>query len=1291
MATSDIIVRIRSDQSGFSTQVSQRELDRLATATSNANREIRGMQSSFGQFGQAMKDTVMYGGAFTIVAGLASIPGKVIEVGNAMQGLDASFQATFKSQDAAATQMAYIRDMANRLGLEFVSLAGDYGKWAAATESTNLKGKQQQEIFESVAAAAKILNLSAEDTSGSLRALGQMVSKGKIQAEELRGQLGDRMPGAYQAMARAAKDAGLSVSGTTAELDELLDKGKLSLDVLPAWAKEMKKIFGGDALTLAAANFASETNRMKNAMTDLANTGFTAIEPALSTTVKGLRLLAENEGLVLTSAGLLATFLAARGAGALATYTGAKMQSITASRATAAADAQALQSAAAVTTAELAAARQKAATAALSRSAAAASLARARAALATNTAGVAAYNMAQTRMVAAQQAVRASSAALVAAKAAESAALAANTAAMGAATTATGFLAAASRGLNAALLLVGGPAGAAVLALGALFVYREEIMGFISYSGQAKKAAEAHSEGMDTAKAAAYEYADASDELRKKLIAQKNAALEAARASVEDARAALQAAKDKLAAAQTMADGGSDAAVLSGFGSTDSEEREADHRSAMLQARLKELDELTARYDLFGKSKVEIDKAIEKEEGKKAQATEKTNEALTGQATATNTANDAAKRHADTLKQLIEGLVKQRIELEHGKLAAEYYANRLNGLSDAEARAVAGAGQYNTYLAERQRLNREIASNGAGLKTAYLAKLDEQGLSVGAANISDAVKRMADEAVAQSERMQAALGNVGSAAAGTVSSIGAATSAMVGKAAASAQQVVKMLEQLGWSRSQAIGIAANLKQESEFRPTAVGDGGKAYGVAQWHPDRQRDFERVMGVNIRASGLEEQLKFLTYEMRKGNEVRAGRKLDAATTPQAAAAIVSRYYERPKETDIEMRRRADIATRIAASMGEGASFAKATTTAISAATPDLTQQQQISGVIAQNAQAQLQSIDAARITEAQRNALITDYMRDQQRSLEMAATEQRIRASMTPDQQRRHELIQKEFDPAAVNSIRSAEVGAAFEEEKAALERQREQLTLSAQAWRELTLSRDGYNTQQIATITGMEATNQKLEAGRQLGNDISGIFQNGITSSMQTMLHTGNSILDQLISKLIESVMTSAALKQVFDSFGNGVGDFLSGFFANGAAFTGGGVQAFANGGAFHNTVLSRPTMFFANGGLAVAGEAGPEAILPLKRHNGKLGVEASGMGGQAVQVQVQPSFNIKITNSGNPVKATETKRTANPTGGFDIEILMDQVEARQASNIRKGNGELDSALQDSYGIRRAGY
>lgn len=119
--------------------------------------------------------------------------------------------------------------------------------------------------------------------------------------------------------------------------------------------------------------------------------------------------------------------------------------------------------------------------------------------------------------------------------------------------------------------------------------------------------------------------------------------------------------------------------------------------------------------------------------------------------------------------------------------------------------------------------------------------------------------------------------------------------------------VVDYFTSKGWSREQAEGIAANIEAESGFKANAKGDGGQAYGLAQWHPDRQAEFAKQYGKDIRNSTGAEQLEFINHELTRGNEKSAGTKLRAATSSYDAASIVSREYERPADAAGEASRR------------------------------------------------------------------------------------------------------------------------------------------------------------------------------------------------------------------------------------------------------------------------------------------------------------------------------------------------------------------------------------------------
>lgn len=111
----------------------------------------------------------------------------------------------------------------------------------------------------------------------------------------------------------------------------------------------------------------------------------------------------------------------------------------------------------------------------------------------------------------------------------------------------------------------------------------------------------------------------------------------------------------------------------------------------------------------------------------------------------------------------------------------------------------------------------------------------------------------------------------------------------------------------GWTAAQSAGLVANLEAESALRPDAIGDGGQAYGIAQWHPPRQRDFAAIMGRDIRGSSYEDQLAFVHAELQRG-EARAGDALRDCQTAGEAGACVSKLYERPADREGEAAKRA-----------------------------------------------------------------------------------------------------------------------------------------------------------------------------------------------------------------------------------------------------------------------------------------------------------------------------------------------------------------------------------------------
>ncbi len=151
-----------------------------------------------------------------LVSEAALLPKAILDAGIALDSLQRSFVAIAGSQFGAIDFIEYLREESDRLGQSFYDLAPAFRSISAAARGTALEGEPVRKVFSAIVEASTALGMSSDQTSGALNALGQMISKGNVQAEELRGQLGERLPGAFQLAARA-----MGVS--TKELGKMLE------------------------------------------------------------------------------------------------------------------------------------------------------------------------------------------------------------------------------------------------------------------------------------------------------------------------------------------------------------------------------------------------------------------------------------------------------------------------------------------------------------------------------------------------------------------------------------------------------------------------------------------------------------------------------------------------------------------------------------------------------------------------------------------------------------------------------------------------------------------------------------------------------------------------------------------------------------------------------------------------------------------------------------------------------------------------------------------------------------
>ena len=138
----------------------------------------------------------------------------------------------------------FLLDTSRKLAIPQDVITKQFTSLTASVVGAGQSVSDAEEVFKAIAAGIRGTGGNLEDMKAAMRATSQVFSKGKVSAEELRQQLGERLPGAFTLFAE-------SMDKTPAELDKALEQGKVTLDDFMKFAKTLFDRYGENAEILA--------------------------------------------------------------------------------------------------------------------------------------------------------------------------------------------------------------------------------------------------------------------------------------------------------------------------------------------------------------------------------------------------------------------------------------------------------------------------------------------------------------------------------------------------------------------------------------------------------------------------------------------------------------------------------------------------------------------------------------------------------------------------------------------------------------------------------------------------------------------------------------------------------------------------------------------------------------------------------------------------------------------------------------------------------------------------------
>lgn len=1206
---------------------------RLADAN---NRAGRSSQDAGSMHGLSAKHVLMYSAAYmaasAAIMGFLSAVASVPQLGMKLQATESGLLGVYKNQALVNEQLGFLSRLADEAGVKVTTLRDAYTKFTASAIKAGATVEDAQKQFENYTKTARALNLNDQDFQGMLTAIQQILSKGRIMSEELQGQLGEHIPAAVAIMAKSIKNADGTIGVTTMELRKMMEQGQLTSLEMQRFSDILFNEFS-QGYTASINNLSAQTARFSNAWDEVAVTVFKATEGIMADVVKlstgALHQL--NEALQTTSDHITAL------------------------------DGRHIRFSVEPKVIEDLGFIER-------------SLTNIEGLLDKSASG---WASAFSKWGASFDKLKASM----------------------------------DFGMDEALL--GNTA--------------DQFRDYEKVTQNAIQANAALSEGFKVLQKGTDKQAiTLKDELAVALRNYNQQAAEMLRQM--EAQEAVIANLNKSGQSST----GETARLAESQKSYEELMGVITNYADLFVRTNQKIGNASneAKAVLNAEAKVAADgvRAAEAE----ARADKEAKEAKKASRKETEIKVEVDRKHADALRKSVEAQLEANLALKSGSAAVDYYKLRLEGLTAAEAKAAVGKQAQVKAEEELKKLRGEQTTSSENILDKYKLELENSGVLF-TDNFTEA-ESAAQRAIGYAETFEAKLKAAGDAFKNVTSEVtqySPSSSGYKGSYKLTApdstinKTVAATAKRYGVDPAFAMAIAqreTGYLKTTNRREKAVSPAG-ALGVMQVMPGTgaQMGYGTKDLTNL-TTNIEAGVKYLAQMLKQfnGSETLAAAAYNAGPNRQSLREgrvpnikETQEYVKAVAKHTADFRGQSDKAAaswdEVTEAVGKTTSNAKDTVTVTgeySGKLEDAKVSQELIWQMLSSQKLQKAANDLSTEADKQRRSyelsglalreqeLTAQGITGQLQAQVIASEQKRDLAQVENDLRKQQEAIQSPgiagdfkrglsdttLSKSQIESLTGKKLQIEFSKNMKELDGRAEQATMTAEAYKRLTLARDGFTQSQISGQMAWQQEVLKLEDAAEANSRVAQSFESDLAEALKSGELNFQSFADTVIAEITRLQVIKPLMESLFGQDGSGKGGLFGGSeggivqtigsflgFANGGAFNYNGLQEYANGGAFHNSVLHKPTQFFANGGLAVAGEAGAEAVMPLTRIGGRLGVQSTGAG-----VVVQPQIRINIVN--NAGAKVETQQQTDNDGNINMTVMINQIEGAISDRARRGQG-----------------